>query len=368
MLHAIAELGEHVRRHVLRALGHEVHADALRADQPHDLVDLLEQRLGRVAEQQVGLVEEEAELRLREVAFLGQVVVEPREHPQHERGGQHRLVLHVGQLEHVHDAAAVRRGADEVMEVELGLAEERFGALGLELDHLAQQHADGLLRHAAVRLQLGRALVGKPREHGAQVGEVEQQQSLVVAVLEDHREHARLRVVQVQHARQQERPERADGRADLRAVLPGQAQELDGAARRLPVVAGVARAGVDLVGRLARHGNPRDVALDVGEEHRHALRRQLLGRELERLGLAGAGRSGDEAVPVHHAERDADGGGRMARAVMDDGAKGDGGARGREGLRRGVENFLIHGMNVPAENENRIPRAVSGIRYPVSVC
>ena len=33
---------------------------------------------------------------------------------------------------------------------------------------------------------------------------------------------------------------------------------------------------------------------------------QLLGHELQRLGLAGAGRARDEAVPVEHAQRDLD--------------------------------------------------------------
>ena len=59
-------------------------------------------------------------------------------------------------------------------EIELGLAEERERALLLQLDHLAQQHADGRLRHAAVVLQVGRAGAGQVLQHRAQVGEVEQ--------------------------------------------------------------------------------------------------------------------------------------------------------------------------------------------------
>jgi hypothetical protein len=53
------------RRRELRA---EVHADALRADEPHDLLDALAQRGRRVVEQQVRLVEEEHELGLVEIA------------------------------------------------------------------------------------------------------------------------------------------------------------------------------------------------------------------------------------------------------------------------------------------------------------
>ena len=51
-------------RHVERVLRDEIDADALGADQPHHLLDLVEQRLGRVGEQQMRLVEEEHELRL----------------------------------------------------------------------------------------------------------------------------------------------------------------------------------------------------------------------------------------------------------------------------------------------------------------
>ena len=73
VLHPVAELREHVRRDVLRALRDEEDADALRADQPHHLLDLLEERLARVVEQQVRLVEEEHELGLLEIADLGQL-------------------------------------------------------------------------------------------------------------------------------------------------------------------------------------------------------------------------------------------------------------------------------------------------------
>ena len=60
MLDAVAELARDRVGNVDRVLGDEIDADALRADQPHDLLDLVEQRLGRVVEQQMRLVEEEA--------------------------------------------------------------------------------------------------------------------------------------------------------------------------------------------------------------------------------------------------------------------------------------------------------------------
>jgi hypothetical protein len=84
VLHAVAELAEHGVRHVERVLGDEVDADALGADQPHHLLDLVEQRLGRVVEQQVRLVEEEHQLRLVEIAHLGQRLEQLGEQPQQE--------------------------------------------------------------------------------------------------------------------------------------------------------------------------------------------------------------------------------------------------------------------------------------------
>jgi hypothetical protein len=99
VLHPVAELGEHIGRHVLRRLGDEEDADALRADQPDGLLDRVEERLGCVVEEQVRLVEEEHQLRLVEVADLGQVVEQVRQQP-HQEGGEHRRpVLHGRQLQ-----------------------------------------------------------------------------------------------------------------------------------------------------------------------------------------------------------------------------------------------------------------------------
>ena len=45
VLDAVAELAEHLVRHVERVLRDEIDADALGADQAHHLLDLLQQRL-----------------------------------------------------------------------------------------------------------------------------------------------------------------------------------------------------------------------------------------------------------------------------------------------------------------------------------
>ena len=59
VLHAVAELREHLVRDVGGELGDEEDADALGPDQPHGLGHRLEELLGGAVEQQVRLVEEE---------------------------------------------------------------------------------------------------------------------------------------------------------------------------------------------------------------------------------------------------------------------------------------------------------------------
>ena len=71
MLDAVAELAGDLVGNVDRVLGDEIDADALGADQPHDLLDLFEQGRRRILEQQMRLVEEEGELGLVGIADLG---------------------------------------------------------------------------------------------------------------------------------------------------------------------------------------------------------------------------------------------------------------------------------------------------------
>jgi len=68
----------------------------------------------------VGLAEEEEEDRLVRVAELGQLVEELGQHPHEEGGEERRALAHVRKVEHGDDPAAVRRGADEVGDLQLG--------------------------------------------------------------------------------------------------------------------------------------------------------------------------------------------------------------------------------------------------------
>jgi hypothetical protein len=124
-------------------------------------------------------------------------------------------------------------------------------------------------------------------------------------VVEDELERLLLRLVGAEDLREELRAEVGERRAD-RDAGPDAAerQELDREAGRRPVrQAELLRPRRRLAGRVARLGHPADVALDVGQEDRHAGRAELLGQELHRPGLAGARRAGDEPVAVEHRDR-----------------------------------------------------------------
>jgi hypothetical protein len=77
-------------------------------------------------------------------------------------------------------------------------------------------------------------------------------------------------------------------------------------------------------GRLRDAG---EVALDVGHEDRHAALAERLRHRLQGHGLAGAGRAGDQAVPVRHrrqelAQRVAASARRMASSMRDGSREG----------------------------------------------
>ena len=142
-------------------------------------------------------------------------------------------------------------------------------------------------------------ILRRPLQHRLQVLEVEQQQALLVGDLEDDVEHAFLGVVELQQAGHQHGADLGHGGAHRMALVAEQVPE----DRR----EGAARVAVDLelLGALdgvrivaAGLADARQVAFDVGHEDRHAIGRETLGQGLQGHRLAGAGRAGDQAVPV----------------------------------------------------------------------
>ena len=153
VLHAVAQLGQHLVRHVDRVLRDEIDADALGADQPHHLLDLVHQRLRRIVEQQMRLVEEEHQFRLRQVAGFRQFLKQLRQHPQQEGGVEPRALHQLVGDQNIDHAAAVAVGLHEILQRQRRLAEEFRAALVFQHQKLALDGSDGCLADVAVALR-----------------------------------------------------------------------------------------------------------------------------------------------------------------------------------------------------------------------
>ena len=118
-------------------------------------------------------VEEEHELRLVEIADLGQSLEQLRQQPQ-KTGAVEARALHqaVGRQDVDHTGAACI-DADHVGEVECGFAEEALAALLLQDQQLALDGANAGLAHVAVFDCEGTGILRRPLQHGLQVLEVE---------------------------------------------------------------------------------------------------------------------------------------------------------------------------------------------------
>ncbi len=216
------------------------------------------------------LVEEEDELRLVEIAHLRELLEQLGEHPHQHCREEARLLLHGGELEEGDHAASVRRGAEQVADLELRLAEELRSAPVLELHERAEQDADRLLRHAADPCEVFLALLRlEEREQRAKVGEVDEREPTFVRVTEDEGEARLLCLVRAEHLREQLRPEVGDACANGRAGAdPAQRQELGRVGRRLVCEPEVGHPLGGLAFRGAGDAESRDVALVVRGEDR----------------------------------------------------------------------------------------------------
>ena len=207
----------------------------------------------------------------------------------------------------------------------IGSPMNRCGALLLECEQAALDRADARGGDVAVvGLQLLR-MIADVLQHRAEILEVEQQQAAVVGHLEDERQHARLRLVEIEDARQQQRTEIGDRRADRMTLFAEDVPE-DGRACR------VGRLGhadeLEALEELGRRGaglrDARQIAFDVGHEHRNADPREALGHHLQRDRLSGAGRAGDEAVAIGERRQEA----KLGVAILRNGQRiGHGGSR-----------------------------------------
>ena len=318
MLHAVAELREHLVRHVDRILGHEIDADPFGADQPHHLFDLVHQRLRRIVEQQMRLVEEKDELGFRRIACLRQLLEQLRQHPQQEGRVQPRALHQLVGHQDVDHAPAVAVGAHEILQRQRRLAEKFRAALVFQYQQLALDGSDCRLGDVAEPLR-GLAdrrqrivvavspLLAAVRDDRIQqrpkILHIDQCKAVVVGDTERNVQHAFLYIIQIKHPRQQQRPHFGDSGAHRMALLaeyiPKYRRELVG----LEVEAHVAGPFDDEILGFADFGDAGEVSLDVGGKHGHARAREPLRHHLQRHGFSGSCGAGDEPVAIGKPER-----------------------------------------------------------------
>src|SRR6185295_7517630 len=212
VLNPVAKLAQHLIRHVERVLRDKIYADSLRADQPHYLLDPVQQRFRRIGKQQVCLVEKKHELRLVAIAHFRQSLVELGQQPEQEGRIQRGRAEQLVRRQDVDNALAAAVGLQQVVDVEHRLADELVGALLLQRQYSPLDRADaGCGNIAVLGLKIAR-VVADVLEQGAKVLEIEQQQAVVVGDLEREGKHAFLSFVEVQDARKKQRPQVRDGR------------------------------------------------------------------------------------------------------------------------------------------------------------
>ena len=150
------------------------------------------------------------------------------------------------------------------------------------------------------------SVAGEVLQHRAQVVEVDQRESGLVGVVEHEGERRRLRLVGAEHLGQELRAERRHRGAHRHAGRRGRRARGTTPDGRSASTRPRARRRARSPCRWAHPASSRPErsplmsAANTGDAHR----RELLGHELERLRLAGAGRARDQAVPVAHAGRD----------------------------------------------------------------
>ena len=302
MLHAVAQLAEDHIGHIRRVLGNEIDPNPLGPDQPRHLLDLRDQRAGRVGEQQVRLVEEEHQLRLVGVADLGHLLEKLGQQPQQERRVKPRRLHQLVGGEDVDPPCPGVIQPHQIGEVQRRFAEHRRRPLVFQNQKPPLDRPDRGRRHKAIARRNGIVVLGDEGQECLQVLQIEQRQLFLVRQPESDVQHALLRLGQLHQARQQERPHLGHGRTHRVALFAKEIPERDRERPVLQVQPDSRRPfherGMQLVIGRACLCQTRNVALDVGQEHRHARRRKAFGQNLQRHRLACAGGPGDQPVTV----------------------------------------------------------------------
>ena len=303
MLDAVAELAQNHLGHVGGVLGDEIDPDPLGADQPRHLFNLGNQRLGRVVEQKMRLVEEKDQLWLFGIAHLGQFLKKLGQQPQKEGrikpgSGIHQLVG----SQQVDHAAPLRVHAHQVGQFQRGLAEHLRGTLIFQNQKAALDRPDRSGRDQPIARRNLAVVFGDEGQKRLQVLQIQKRQFFFIGQTEGDVQHALLRFGQLQKTAQEQGSHLGYSGADRVALFAEQIPEGD---RKRLILQIKPDGGRPLHERLMqlvlRRSGLRDagqIAFDIGHEHRHPGGRKPFGQDLQRHRLAGAGRPGDQPVPI----------------------------------------------------------------------
>ncbi len=303
MVNPVAQLPEHRLRHVEGALRHQPQPDSLGTDKPRRPFHRLHQRLGRVVEEHVGLIEQQHQLGPVQVAGFRHLLEDLAQQVQQHGRVQRRLGHEALGGEHVDDATTAGIDTHQIVDVQGWLSKEVAGAGIVEGQYGALNCAQAGARHESV-FGLERGHVGAyPFQHCPDVCQVEQRQIALVRYPEYQAQRVRLYVLEAQEPPQQKRPQVRDRGTQWQAQGSKHIPEGGG-------IGGIRRLGQAEPGKgsgnfgIAASGrrDARQIALHIATEDRHAGTGERLGQGLQGYRLACAGGSGHEAVPADHTE------------------------------------------------------------------
>ena len=141
------------------------------------------------------------------------------------------------------------------------------------------------------------------REHRPQILQIEQQHALLVRNPENDIQNALLDVVQIEQARQKQRPHFRDRGPNRVSLFAENVPEGDG--KPVGLVRNANLLGACDEGRLAfaRLRQSREIAFDVGEKDAGSGVREAFGEPLQRDGFAAAGCARDQAMAIAKREQ-----------------------------------------------------------------
>ena len=187
----------------------------------------------------------------------------------------------------------------EILDVEHGLAKETVATLLLDLQKAPLNGPHAGSADVAV---LGGELLGVVSDmlqHAAKILQVQEQQTVVVRDLEHQIQDARLGVVQIEHAGQQQRAHVGDGCPHRVTLFTENIPDRGGACHRSRQIdSAVGQHLGHLLADVSGLADAGQVAFDIGHEYRHADRRETLGQLLQGHRLACASGTGNQPVPV----------------------------------------------------------------------